>query len=130
MLFIEQFHLYHLINQSSVQMHCGILLESIFRMLNRIPTGYLFIPTTMFMSLNSWPIGFKYGLVEVVDLLKNIASSLNNPKAIFVTKNGDIYVDSGNNHRVEMWVWINTVPTLSPKWNLCRSKFQFIYSWL
>jgi hypothetical protein len=36
---------------------------------------------------------------------RTISNDLNNPGAIFVTINGDIYVDSGNNHRVEMWTW-------------------------
>jgi hypothetical protein len=35
--------------------------------------------------------------------MKILTSDLNNPGAIFVTTNGDIYVDSGNNHRVEIW---------------------------
>ncbi len=65
-IFILQIHLYHLTNQSSVQMHRGIVLESTFRMLNRNLTAYLLIPTTMYMSLNKAQIGFKYGLVKVV----------------------------------------------------------------
>ena len=35
--------------------------------------------------------------------IRTLSNTLNNPGAIFVTSNGDIYVDSGNNHRVELW---------------------------
>ena len=36
-------------------------------------------------------------------LMRTLTGNLHNPAAIFVTRNGDIYVDSGDNRRVELW---------------------------
>jgi len=41
-------------------------------------------------------------------LSKKIPSSLSNPSSIFVTNNGDIYVDNGANHgRIDKWIAAN-----------------------
>ena len=57
----------------------------------------------MYMSLNKVRIKFKYGLIRVVVPIKTISYYLNNPGAIFVAMNGDIYVDNGDNHNVQVW---------------------------
>ena len=37
---------------------------------------------------------------------KYLDGGLNNPNGLFVTSNGDVYVDNGDvNHRVEKWAW-------------------------
>ncbi|CAF4270023.1 unnamed protein product, partial [Adineta steineri] len=52
-----------------------------------------------------WPVGHS-------NPTRNISNGLQNPQAIFVTTNGDIYIDNGsNNHRVDKWTLNATTST-------------------
>ena len=48
-----------------------------------------------------------------------ISTNLSDPQSIFVTTNGDIYVDNGFNGRVDKWIaenetWIPVLSVSSP----------------